>query len=56
MELVRTSKFPILKNDGILALVLIFSDRNPDTKEVLFKGIQKRAIATSMIQSNYFDI
>ncbi|KAI8340386.1 armadillo-type protein [Choanephora cucurbitarum] len=26
MELVRTSTFPILKNDGVMALILIFSD------------------------------
>lgn len=37
IELVRTSTYPVLKNDGIMALTLIFSD--PESKSVLSKGI-----------------
>lgn len=36
IELVRTSTFPVLKNDGIMALTIIFSD--PDSEFLLKKG------------------
>lgn len=36
VELVRTSTFPILKNDGIMALTLIFSTN--EANSVLSKG------------------
>lgn len=37
IELIRTSTYPILKNDGIMALTLIFSD--PESKSILDKGL-----------------
>lgn len=37
IELIRTSTYAVLKNDGIMALTLIFSD--PESKSVLSKGI-----------------
>lgn len=36
IELIRTSTFPILKNDGLMALTLIFSDL--ESKDVLAQG------------------
>lgn len=36
IELVRTSTFPVLKNDGVMALTLIFSD--PGSSSILDKG------------------
>ncbi|KAG2233918.1 hypothetical protein INT48_004406 [Thamnidium elegans] len=36
-ELVRTSTYPVLKNDGVMALTLIFSD--PDSKSILDKAL-----------------
>ncbi|GAA5800342.1 hypothetical protein HPULCUR_005769 [Helicostylum pulchrum] len=37
IELVRTSTYPVLKNDGVMALTLIFSD--PDSKSILDKAL-----------------
>jgi hypothetical protein len=37
IELIRTSTFPILKNDGLMALTLIFSDL--ESKDVLANGM-----------------
>jgi hypothetical protein len=42
IELVRTSTFPVLKNDGIMALTLIFSD--PESKSVLKKGTHHQLV------------
>ncbi|KAG2199927.1 hypothetical protein INT47_009253, partial [Mucor saturninus] len=37
IELIRTSTHPVLKNDGIMALTLIFSD--PESKSILDKAL-----------------
>lgn len=39
IELIRTSTFPILKNDGLMALTLLFSDF--ESKDILAEGMLK---------------
>lgn len=49
IELIRTSTYPVLKNDGIMALTLIFSD--PESKSVLSKGMFFLLISLQCINS-----
>ncbi|ORX49481.1 ARM repeat-containing protein [Hesseltinella vesiculosa] len=49
-ELIRTSKFPVLKNDGYIALTVIFADHESDASKQLLMPVVPLLIASPSAQ------